>query len=105
MRQSLRILKQAFKTIPEGPVRLKLGPPAQGPRRGDLLQDRGGARGAGLPPRQRRLAEALQAEDERPQLPEHDTAPAAAQGCPRRRHTVDILEIELLACECRPLTK
>ena len=26
MRQSLRILKQAFKTIPEGPVRLKLGP-------------------------------------------------------------------------------
>jgi NADH-quinone oxidoreductase subunit D len=26
MRQSLRILKQAFRTIPEGPVRLKLGP-------------------------------------------------------------------------------
>ena len=56
MKQSLKILRQAFTKIPDGPGPAEARPAAEGPSGRGLLQDRGGTRGDGLPPGQRRLA-------------------------------------------------
>ena len=72
MKQSVKILRQAFKNIPPGPVRLKLGPQPRVPAGEVYFRTRGRPRGAGLPSRQRRVAKTIPAEDGGPELQEHD---------------------------------
>ena len=59
MRESVKILRQAFKNIPAGPVKTQARSAAEGARGRVLLPHRGRPRGDELPYRLGRLAPAL----------------------------------------------